>query len=88
MALNLPNPQLTASINPTDTAQVASMPGFAVWVAAWLLIIGFLWMLANTKWGHPIVYYTMWMSIVFVLVTHYGTIQNIFNIGNITQGNI
>lgn len=62
------------------------MAGFATWIAGWFIIILALYILAKTQWGKPIVYYSLWLMVVFLLITHYSSISGILQAANITQG--
>lgn len=40
------------------------------WLASWVAILGIVALLARTSWGKPIVYYTMWLAIAVLILTH------------------
>ena len=56
------------------------------WMAAWLLFILILIGIAQTPWGKTILYYLLWLAVVFLLVTHYQEITDLFAKGGITGG--
>jgi len=59
------------------------MTGFIAWLTSWLLLIILLMVLAQRSWGHTIVYYVLWMSVLFVVVTQGKSIASIFESGDI-----
>ena len=63
-----------------------NMPGVLVWFVAWGMVLGVLYSISKTRWGHTITYYVLWLSVVLVLVMHGGEISSILSLGNITQG--
>lgn len=63
-----------------------SMPGVLAWFSAWAIVLGVLYGISKTKWGHTIVYYVLWLGVVLVVVSHSSTIAGILQQGNITQG--
>lgn len=67
---------------------MTSLAPFALWIAGWALIIAVLFIFSASNAGKRIVYYTLWLAIVFLIVTHYADIGNIFQAANITQGQI
>jgi len=79
---------LAAAANIGPPAQGGGAPGLIAWVAAWLILIVGLYALSRTKAGKTIVYYVLWLSAVFLLITHAGEIQGIFTQGNIFQGQV
>ena len=52
------------------------MPAFQFF-SAWLLMIVFLALLAATSWGKSVVYYTLWLAIALLLVTHVDEIKSL-----------
>jgi len=59
------------------------------WLGGWLLFIILLVGLAQTKAGKTIVYYLLWLAVVFLILTHYQEIQDIFaGAGIATSGGI
>ena len=44
------------------------------WLVGWGVFLMLLSILARTEWGSRIVYYIAWLSVVFLLVTHYKAI--------------
>ena len=82
------NSPLAAAANITPPTGQGGMPGVIAWVAAWLILIVGLYAISRTKAGKAIVYYTLWLAVVFLLVTHAGVIQGIFTQGNIFQGQV
>lgn len=82
-----PPPSLPPDTNPIlETHGPISMPAAVTWAAAWLLVLGVLWGISRTNWGRPITYYSLWLMVVLSVVTHYGTISDILNKGNISYG--
>jgi len=57
---------------------------FIQWAGAWLLFILLLAMLAKTAAGKTIVYYLLWLAVVFLLVSHYQEINDLFSGAGIT----
>lgn len=55
------------------------------WLGAWLLFLIILLAIAQTKWGHTIAYYLIWLAILFLVVSHYQQILSIFQAGGITS---
>ena len=80
------NSPLAAAANIPPPQQQGGMPGVIAWAAAWLILIVALYAIAHTKAGKTIVYYTLWLAVVFLLVSHAGLVQGIFAQGNIFQG--
>ena len=76
--------------NTSDTSSTSQsgspLASFAIWAAGWILIIVILFAISRFRWGAALVYYTLWLSVVLVLVTHSDVITGIFNSANITQG--
>ena len=56
------------------------------WFAAWVLFLLILAGIAQTPWGRPIVYYLLWLAIVFLLLSHFEEITQLFAQGGITSG--
>ena len=75
-----------SDVTSSSTTSTNSTSSFGAWIAAWTLIIVVLAIIAQTKAGHAIVYYILWLSVVFILVTHNSAITTIFQEGNILQG--
>ena len=53
------------------------------WLTAWVLFIVILIALTSTKWGNTIAYYILWLAVLFLLVSHYQQITDIFKAGGI-----
>ena len=54
------------------------------WFAAWLLFILLLAGIAQTPWGRTLTYYVLWLAVIFLLVSHYKEITDLFAQGGIT----
>ncbi len=52
------------------------------WLTAWFLMFMLLFVLAKTRGGHTIIYYTAWMLVLLLLVTHASQVTSILNKGN------
>lgn len=57
----------------------------ANWLTAWILFILILLLLIKTRAGQTIAYYLLWMAVIYLLITHYQQITNIFQAGGIIQ---
>ena len=55
------------------------MTGAFVWIVTWLLLIAVLVALAGTSWGKPIVYYTLWLAVVLLVVSHATELTSLVN---------
>lgn len=55
------------------------------WLSAWLLFILIMLALVQTKAGNTIAYYLLWLAVLFLLVSHYQEITDIFVAGGITS---
>ncbi len=53
------------------------------WLAAWILLLIILYGFSQTKAGHTIVYYVLWLAVVFLIVSHASEINTIFQQGGI-----
>lgn len=63
------------------------MPAFQ-WLGAWLLFIVILAGLAKTRAGKTLVYYLLWLAVLFLLVSHYQEITDMFvSAGIVPSGN-
>jgi hypothetical protein len=51
------------------------------WLTAWVLMFLLLFVLAKTRSGHTIIYYTAWLLVVLLLVTHSTQITKILQGG-------
>jgi len=59
------------------------------WFAAWLLFILILVGISETPWGRVIFYYVLWLAVIFLLLSHYQEITDLFGkagIGGTTNG--
>lgn len=54
------------------------------WFAAWAVFILIIAAIAQTSWGRPVVYYLLWLAVIFLLVSHYQEIIELFAEGGIT----
>lgn len=54
---------------------------FIGWLIAWLLMFLLLYLLSKTRSGHSIIYYTSWLLVVLLIVTHYKEVNNILTGG-------
>ena len=57
---------------------MSSVMGF---LTSWLLMFLLLYVLAKTRSGHTIIYYTAWLLVVLLLVTHSTQVTNILKQG-------
>lgn len=53
------------------------------WLGAWLLFILIIIGIAQTRAGNTIVYYILWLSVIFLIVSHYQQITNVLAAGGI-----
>lgn len=53
------------------------------WLGAWLLFILILLALVQTQVGNTIAYYLLWLAVIFLLVSHYQQITDLFAAGGI-----
>jgi hypothetical protein len=51
------------------------------WLLAWFLLFLMLYILSRTRSGHTIIYYTAWLLVVLLVVTHSDMIDSIFKGG-------
>ena len=51
------------------------------WLMAWFLMFALLYVLSRTRSGHTIIYWTAWLLVVFLIVTHADEISSIFSAG-------
>lgn len=51
------------------------------WLLAWFLMFMLLYVLSRTRSGHTVIYYTAWLAVVLLIVTHYSSIEDIFKRG-------
>lgn len=51
------------------------------WLTAWGLMFALLFVLAKTRGGHTIIYYTAWLLVLLLIVTHSKQITNILKGG-------
>ncbi len=58
------------------------------WLAAWILLLFILYGLAQTRAGHTVVYYVLWLAVAFLLVSHADEIATLFVAGGITGAGI
>lgn len=58
------------------------------WLGAWLLFILILMGLVQTKAGNTIAYYLLWLAVLFLLVSHYKQITDIFAAAGITPASV
>ena len=65
---------------------VVNLSNVITWLASWFIIFAIIIALLQTSWGKVIVYWSTWLLIVLLLVTHANEIGNIFTSGNITAG--
>ena len=68
---------------PPETGKPQSVSAIA-WFSAWALFLLILLAIAKTPWGRPIVYYLAWLAVIFLLVSHYQEITDLFTQGGIT----
>ncbi len=62
-----------------------ALTGFLGWLLAWSLFLLILYMLAQQRWGHTIIYYGAWLVVFFLILSHYQEITSIFQAGGITS---
>ncbi len=59
---------------------------FVTWLSAWIITIVGIYVMSRSEAGTTILYYTFWLAVVLVLVTHYEEVTNILKQGDITAG--
>lgn len=52
------------------------------WLVAWFLMFMLLFVLAKTRAGHTVIYYTAWLLVLLLIVTHSGKISSILQGGS------
>lgn len=57
----------------------------ANYLTAWILFILILLLIVKTRVGQTIAYYLLWMAVIYLLISHYQEITNIFQAGGIIQ---
>jgi hypothetical protein len=55
------------------------MTGVISWIGTWLVVIAAMIWLSNTRWGRPIVYYLLWLSVVLLIVGNADELTGFFN---------
>jgi hypothetical protein len=60
--------------------------GIMGWLLAWLLMGLLLYTLSRTQPGHVIIYWTAWLLVLLLLVTHSQQISSILQGGNFGNG--
>lgn len=61
------------------------MLNVVTWFSAWILIIAALYGLSRSKAGHAAIYYTLWLLVILMLVTHYQQITDTLKNANIAN---
>lgn len=56
------------------------MTGVISWVATWAIMLTALFMISQTQWGRPIVYWFLWLAVVLLVVTHADELTQLFDI--------
>lgn len=56
------------------------------WLAAWILLLIILYGFSQTKAGHTVVYYVLWLAVAFLLASHAQEIAAILAQGGIGNG--
>ena len=56
--------------------------GIMGFLLAWLLMFLLLFAFSRTREGHTIIYWTAWLLVLLLLVTHSGQINSILKGGN------
>jgi hypothetical protein len=51
------------------------------WLLAWFLMFLLLYVLSRTRPGHTIIYYTAWLLVVLLVITHYAEVDDLFKKG-------
>lgn len=51
------------------------------WLLAWFLMFTLLYVFSRTRPGHTIIYYTAWLLVVLLVITHYAEIDDLFKKG-------
>lgn len=57
------------------------------WLTAWLLFILILMAAAKTRIGNTVIYYFLWLAVIFLILSHYQEITDIFTAGGIVPNN-
>lgn len=50
------------------------------WFGTWLMMIVLLIVLAQTRWGRPIVYGLLWLAVLLLLVSHADELTSMFSL--------
>jgi hypothetical protein len=58
------------------------MGSFIGWITAWILMFLLLYVLSRTRAGHTVIYYTAWLLVALLLVTHSDQVTKILSGGN------
>lgn len=58
------------------------MNDFTGWIVAWLLMFLLLYVLAQTRTGHTIIYYWAWLLVFLLIVTQSKQISALLAKGN------
>lgn len=61
------------------------MANVVTWFAAWILIIVALFGLSRSKAGHAAIYYTLWLLVILMIVTHFQQITSTLQSANIAN---
>ncbi len=61
------------------------MNGAAQWLGAWIVVIVLAIMLVQSGWGKSLVYYGLWLTLAFLLVTHATELTDILTKGGIIK---
>ena len=56
------------------------MTGAFSWVLTWIIMISVLVALSATRWGRPIVYYSLWLMVVILVVSRGSEVSSLINI--------
>ncbi len=56
------------------------MTGAFVWIVTWVIMIAVLVALASTRWGKTLVYYTLWLMVVILVVSHGKELASLINV--------
>ncbi len=75
-------------MNPTPTSTLPNAgTGTALqWLTSWIAILLLLALLAKSSWGKPLVYYTLWLAVAFLALTHATDIASLINPSQAQQG--
>ena len=57
------------------------MSGAFIWIVTWVIVIAVFVALASTRWGKTLVYYTLWMMVVILVVSHGKELSSLINVG-------